>query len=142
MRTALIATTLLAAACASATAVHADPVKSIDWTDADSGYADGVAFRLADVDAPETGGVGSVNGAKCEAERALGFKAKDFVLSATKGRALTITYNGEVDRWDRRIAVVTVDGKDLGSMGLAAGHFRPYVFQGPRAKMPKPKWCP
>ena len=39
----------------------------IDWSDADSGRLDGVRFRLRDVDAPETGGVGAaIGGAKCE----------------------------------------------------------------------------
>lgn len=137
-----LAALLMVAACASAPAGHADPVKSIYWTDGDSGRADGVEFRLADVDAPETGGVGSRGGAKCEAERVRGFKAKEFIVAATKGKALAITYNGEVDTWGRRVATVTASGKDVGAAGIAAGHLKPYVFDGRRSTMPKPKWCP
>lgn len=29
-----------------------------------------------------------------------------------------------------------------GSMGIAAGHLWPYVFDGKRAAMPRPKWRP
>jgi endonuclease YncB( thermonuclease family) len=141
-RTSLFAALLIAAACTTAPAGHADPVKSIYWSDGDSGRADGVAFRLADVDAPETGGIGSRGGARCEAERVRGFTAKAFILDATKGADLAITYNGEVDDFGRKVATVTVGGKDLGAMGVAAGHLRPYVFNGKRATMPKPNWCP
>lgn len=142
VRTPHLAALLIAAACASAPAGHADPVKSIYWKDGDSGRADGVEFRLADVDAPETGGVGSRGGAKCEAERVRGFKAKEFIVAATKGKDLAITYNGEVDNWGRRVATVTVGGRDVGAAGIAAGHLKPYVFDGRRSTMPKPGWCP
>jgi len=141
MHRAALAALMLTLALA-APASHADPVKSIYWKDGDSGRADGVEFRLADVDAPETGGVGSRGGAKCEAERERGFKAKEFIVSATRNKTLAIILNGEVDDWGRRVATVTVDGKDLGGIGIAAGHLRPYVFNGKRATMPKPKWCP
>lgn len=140
-RTLMIAALLIATACASAP-VNAKSVKSIHWKDGDSGVANGVEFRLADVDAPETGGVGSPGGAKCEAERALGKTAKEFIVAATKGHNLIISFNGEVDKWARKVATVTVDGKDLGGIGIAAGHLRPYVFNGNRSTMPKPKWCP
>lgn len=118
------------------------PVASIKWDDGDSGTANGVKFRLADVDAPETGGVGSVGGAKCEEERVFGYKAKAFIETTTRLRRLEITFNGEIDQWNRQMATVTVDGQDVGELGIAAGHMRPYVFDGKKATMPKPKWCP
>lgn len=141
MRIAHLISALLIAACVSPPTA-ADSVKSIYWSDGDSGRADGVAFRLADVDAPETGGVGSRGGAKCERERELGYEAKAFIVSVTKGKALAINFTGEVDDFGRRVATITVGGEDVGSLGVAAGHLRPYVFDGKRATMPKPKWCP
>jgi endonuclease YncB( thermonuclease family) len=137
----LIPALIFAAACVSP-ASGADPVKSIYWSDGDSGRADGVDFRLADVDAPETGGVGARGGAKCEAERELGFRAKAFIVEATKGKPLSIVFNGEIDGFGRRVANIAAAGKDVGQLGIEAGHLRPYVFEGKRATMPKPNWCP
>lgn len=142
MRHALLLSALVMTACASPPPSAADPVKSLYWSDGDSGRADRVPFRLADVDAPETGGVGSRGGAKCERERELGYTAKAFIVSMTKGKTLTITFNGEVDDFGRHVATIAADGKDVGGLGIAAGHLRPYVFDGKRATMPKPKWCP
>ena len=48
-----------------------DVVTDLYSSDGDSGRANRVKFRLADIDAPETGGVGAPGGAKCEAEREL-----------------------------------------------------------------------
>lgn len=141
MHRAALAALMLTLALAAPTS-RADTVKSIYWKDGDSGRADGVEFRLADVDAPETGGVGSRGGAKCEGERRLGFQAKAFIVDATAGRTLVISYNGEIDDWGRKVATLTANGSDVGQMGIAAGHLRPYVFNGKRATMPKPKWCP
>jgi len=94
------------------------------------------------VDAPETGGVGSRGGAKCERERELGYEAKAFIVSVTKGKTLAISFTGEVDDFGRRVATITAGGEDVGRLGIAAGRLRPYVFDGKRATMPKPKWCP
>ena len=139
---AVLLSALVLAACASPPPSAADAIRSLYWSDGDSGRADGVPFRLADVDAPETGGVGSRGGAKCERERELGYEAKAFIVSATKDKTLAITFNGEVDDFGRRVATIAADGQDVGSMGVAAGHLGPYVFDGKRATMPKPKWCP
>jgi endonuclease YncB( thermonuclease family) len=141
MRLTLLLSAFVIVACALPLHSAADPVTSLYWSDGDSGRADGVAFRLADVDAPETGGVGSRGGAKCERERELGYEAKAFIIRMTKGRTLTITFNGEVDDFGRSVATIAADGKDVGSLGIAAGHLRPYVFDGRRATMPKPNWC-
>ena len=48
-------------------------------------------FRLANVDAPETGGVGARGGAKCEFERELGYDAKEFMVELTRSADLVIT---------------------------------------------------
>jgi len=61
-------------------------IKSIYWSDGDSGRINGsLKFRLNDIDAPETGGVGAaVGGAKCEAERAKGYESKAWAVAFTK----------------------------------------------------------
>tara|TARA_R110001599_G_scaffold116143_2_gene283550 strand:+ start:589 stop:858 length:270 start_codon:yes stop_codon:yes gene_type:complete len=42
-------------------------ITEIYWSDADSGRINGERFRLSDIDAPETGGLGAdICGAKCE----------------------------------------------------------------------------
>lgn len=136
----LICTLLLAAACSSAPST-AEQVRSIYWSDGDSGVANGVKFRLADVDAPETGGIGARGGAKREGERVLGFRAKEFIVETARGKTLAIKFNGKVDDFDRRVATVTADGQDMGQLGILAGYLRSYVFDGRRATMPKPNWC-
>lgn len=132
---------LFAVACLTLPS-HAQPVTSIYWHDGDSGVIDGVKFRLADVDAPETGGVGAVNGARCEAERAAGFEAKAWIIDATKGRKLVITGgDAKPDKWGRRVLTLTADGMDLGKLAVASGHLKPYVFENGRSKGKKPGWC-
>lgn len=128
---------LAVAACAQTPAAP----QSLYWTDGDSGRLNGEDFRLADVDAPETGGVGSVNGAKCEAERAQGFKAKEWVVGATKGKAVVITRRQDKDRYDRWVFDLSVDGKPLGELGLKAGVYRPWPFVRGKALINKPRWC-
>lgn len=138
-RYALLALALSACAAAPSTA---QPVQNVYWHDGDSGRIDGVDFRLADVDAPETGGVGSINGAKCEAERVLGFKAKEFILNATKGKKLTVTSRDPGrDKYEREVLKLSVDGKDLGDLAVAAGILKPYVFEKGRQTQKKPTWC-
>ena len=49
---------------------------SIYWSDADSGRLGDLKFRIANKDAPETGSLRQRGGAKCEAERQLGYEAR------------------------------------------------------------------
>lgn len=74
----------------------ADPsswgITEIYWSDADSGRINGARFRLSDIDAPETGGVGAaIGGAKCEKERERGFAAKEFIVELTRSADLKIS---------------------------------------------------
>ena len=59
--------------------------EDVYWSDADSGRLNGEKFRLANVDAPEKGGVGSIGGAKCEVERERAFDAKRLHRHADSG---------------------------------------------------------
>ena len=90
------------AACAPEAVTHIHkPATEIYWSDGDSGRIDGMKFRLANVDAPETGGVGARGGAKCEAERVLGYVAKEFVVQLTRTEPLEITTTYGKDRYGR-----------------------------------------
>lgn len=98
-------------------------------------------FRLADVDAPETGGVGARGGAKCEFERELGFAAKEFMVELTRDAELVITGSSGPDRYEREVITLSVDGQDIGALGIAAGHLGPWPHKGRRALTEKPDWC-
>ena len=115
----------------------------IDWSDADSGRLDGVRFRLRDVDAPETGGVGAaIGGAKCERERELGFLAKEFIVALTSSAAIIVTEDYGPDRFDRSVVDLSADGVDVASAGLEAGYLRawPHDVDG-NSLSAKPDWC-
>lgn len=114
---------------------------SIYWSDGDSGRIDGMKFRLANVDAPETGGVGAIGGAKCEFERELGFEAKEFMVDLTRNADLVITSNSGADRYDREVITLSANGQDVGAMGKAAGHLGDWPHKGRRALSKKPNWC-
>ena len=143
MRYVLIPVLLLAAACTppSAETVSSSSASSIYWSDGDSGRLDGMKFRLANVDAPETGGVGAIGGAKCEYERELGFDAKAFMVELTRDAELVITSSNGPDRYEREVITLSVDGQDIGEAGIAAGHLGPWPHKGRRALTKKPDWC-
>lgn len=130
----LTATAVFLAACA-----HAE--NSIYWSDGDSGRLNGIPFRLANVDAPETGGVGARGGAKCEEERALGYEAKAYIVELTRGASLVIERDYGKDRYDRLVIDLSANGRDVGAAGIAAGHLRSWPHENGRALSPKPDWC-
>lgn len=116
------------------------------WSDGDSGRINGKPFRLADIDAPETGAVGAQGGAKCEAERELGFAAKEWVVDLTRtGRAgdavVVVTDLASVDRYGRQALSLSVDGQLLSTLGIRAGRYRTWPHRNGRAQSPKPDWC-
>lgn len=120
-------------------------ITSIDWDDADSGDINGVRFRLSDIDAPETGGVGAAVGAAlCEAERTRGLAARAWIEGLTRDPSrLRITNAHGYDRMERpRLLIdLAVDGVDVGRAGIEAGHLAPWPHDGARALGPKPDWC-
>lgn len=116
-------------------------VQSVYWSDGDSGRLDGMKFRLANIDAPETGGIGAIGGAKCELERERGFDAKAFMVEATRGRDVQITHSYGPDRYDREVLDLSVDGQGLAALAIEAGHIKPWPHKGRRALKPKPDWC-
>lgn len=132
---------LVACADPHAQQMEASTASSIYWSDGDSGRINGMKFRLADVDAPETGGVGARGGAKCEYERELGFEAKEFMVELTRNADLTITSSSGKDRYEREVVTLAANGLDLAEAGLEAGHLGPWPHRGRRALTDKPDWC-
>ena len=119
-------------------------ITEIYWSDADSGRINGERFRLSDIDAPETGGVGAaIGGAKCEKERERGFDAKEFVVEFTRKKELRITQTYGFDKMPepRLLIDLSADGEDVAQSGTEAGFLRPWPHDGSKALAPKPDWC-
>ena len=98
-------------------------------------------FRLANIDAPETGSLKQRSGAKCEAEREIGYDAKEFIVEFTRGKEIKITRDYGEDRYGRLVVDMTADGVDVAQAGVEAGHLRAWPFKKGRALAPKPDWC-
>ena len=114
---------------------------SIYWSDGDSGKVGDIKFRLANIDAPETGSMKQRGGAKCEAEREIGFDAKEFIVEFTRGKEIKIVRDYGEDRYDRLVVDITADGVDVAKAAVAAGHLRDWPHKKGRAQAPKPDWC-
>ena len=120
---------------------ESERAESIYWSDGDSGRIDGQAFRLANVDSPETGGVGAIGGARCEGEREIGFEAKAFIVELTRNADVEIIHSYGEDRYGRLVVDLTVNGRSLAEIGMEAGHYQAWPHRGQRALAPKPDWC-
>lgn len=140
---------LTAAACTAASEpADAGPtswgITEIYWSDADSGRINGERFRLYNIDAPETGGVGAAIGpAQCEKERERGFAAKEFMVELTRNAELKISATHGFDKMKepRLLIELVADGKDVAAAGIEAGHLKPWPHDGTKALAPKPDWC-
>jgi len=118
-------------------------ITSIYWSDGDSGRINGsLKFRLNDIDAPETGGVGAaIGGAKCEAERAKGYDSKAWVVTFTKDTNLKITKTHGQDRYERLIIDLSSNGQDVGQTGIKTGHYQAWPHEGKKSLSVRPVWC-
>ena len=122
-------------------------VRSIYWSDGDSGHIaffDGqtIKFRLADVDAPETGGVGAaIGGAKCEKERELGFETKEYMVELTRNSEVRVFFDEGQDRYDRHVLILAIDNEPLADSGLFSGKLKWWPHKNNKALAPKPDWC-
>ena len=111
------------------------------WSNADSGRLGKLKFRLANVDAPETGSMKQRGGAKCEFERELGYESKAYIVGFTKGKAIRIVRDYGEDRYGRLVVDLEADGADVGTAGVKFGHLRDWLHIKGRAQSPKPDWC-
>ena len=114
---------------------------SIYWSDGDSGRLDKLKFRLANIDAPETGSMKQRGGAKCEFERELGYEAKAYIVQFTKNRTIRIVRDYGEDRYGRLVVDIEADGLSVAKAGVTAGHLRDWPHIKGRAQSPKPNWC-
>ncbi len=90
----------------------------------------GVRYRLANIDAPETG-----DNAKCFKERERGEQARAVAIRMVRAAStVSVRRTFRTDIYGRRIAFVLVDGEDLGRALMKRGLARPWV--GLRRK-----WC-
>jgi len=118
-----------------------DVINKIYWSDADSGRVNGVCFRLANVDAPETGYVGGRGGAECEHERKIGFVAKSKTISMTKTGDIRVLDTYGFDHYNRQILSLEVKGQEWAATGLSAGIYKSWEFRNGKALEPKPDFC-
>lgn len=140
-RALLLALTL--ASCGPAYAHDIPQVETVYWSDADSGWINGkkngYAFRLANVDAPETRSMKQRGGAKCEAERKLGYEAKAHMLSL-RGPYVITAYYGH-DRYERHVVDLSALQGDAGELGRKAGMLKAWRHKKGKALAVKPDWC-
>ena len=125
----------------SETAALPESYSSIYWSDGDSGRLGQLKFRLANIDAPETGSMKQRGGAKCEIERELGYEAKAYIVGFTKNKTIRIMRDYGKDRYDRLVVDLEADGEDIGKMGVEAGHLKVWIHIKGRKQYPKPDWC-
>ena len=126
---------------------QSDLISSIYWSDGDSGritFTSGevLKFRLNDIDAPATGGVGAaIGGAKCEKERELGFEAKEWAVEYTRGVPVKITGDHGADRHGRNIFDLAANDNNIGQAGIDAGVYGSWRHDGKKALESRPHWC-
>jgi len=123
------------------TSSTSETYSSIYWSDGDSGRLGKLKFRLANIDAPETGSMKQRGGAKCESERELGYEAKAYIVEFTKGKTISIVRDYGEDRYGRLVVDLNADGLDVAKAGVSAGHLRDWPHVKGRAQSPKPDWC-
>ncbi len=112
---------------------------TVYWSDGDSGrLSDGTKFRLHGIDSPETGSLKQRGGAKCEAERELGYEAKEAALELTRGKAVTISELRGTDRYERTVVRLSLDGKDVAGLLVSGGTHKTWDYDG---RQKKPDWC-
>jgi micrococcal nuclease len=81
-----------------------------------------VTYRIENIDTPETG-----SRARCAAERELGNRATSAARALIANAAdFEIRATGRIDRYERAIAFVLIDGRDLGETLIAEGLARPW----------------
>nr|WP_295465153.1 thermonuclease family protein [Mesorhizobium sp.] len=102
-------------------------------TDGDSLRIDGRPHRIANIDAPE------LRHAQCDAERRLALVAKLRLAELLASGYMEVTVGDPetgrtFDKFNRILATITVDGKDVGAILIAEGLARPW--EGKRRS-----WC-
>lgn len=96
------------------------PMSACRVVDGDSIVCNRERIRLLDIDAAET------QHARCPAERARGDAATAALRRMLGNGVIEIERHG-LDRYNRTLARVRVNGRDVGASMVAGGHARPYA---------------
>jgi len=130
LRPALLAAALLA--CLPGAAGAAEPFLRVLDGDTYEILIEGfpTRVRLANADTPETG-----RRARCGAELDLGTRATDWVREQVQWREVAVFPTGRLDKYRRTLALLTIDGEDLGELLVRNGLGRAYA--GGRRR----SWC-
>lgn len=123
----IIATVLLCAAPASAETITR-------VVDGDTVRIGTERVRLRGIDAPE------LHNATCKAERLKAIAAKDALVELVDGKDVTVDRVG-IDVYGRTLAVLRIDGWDVGSRLVAAGHALPWRPGQADKAARKRVWC-
>ncbi len=118
-----------AAACSAAARAETGRVRYV--TDGDTFRLEsGERIRIANIDAPEI----HAREAKCRLEITRGESASRHARALLEGKTVTFERMGR--SYNRTVARVRVDGRDLGQALIAAGAAKPWL-----RRQPKPDWC-
>lgn len=122
---------LLAAAAAAGTPARSERGTVRYVTDGDTfRLTSGERIRIANIDAPET----QPRQAKCRLEIERGEAASRRARTLLDGRVVTFERVGR--SYNRTVARVRLNGRDLGETLVAMGAARPWL-----RPQPKPDWC-
>lgn len=118
-----------------ATMTWAPHAPSVVVTDGDTIRVDGERIRLRSeagpIDAPE------LRTAKCQLELFRAEAARDRLKALLKDREPEIQQTG-TDKYGRPVAIVRVDGKDVGAILVREGHAKPWPTL---RRADRPEWC-
>lgn len=95
--------------------------------DGDTFWLDGEKIRIADIDAPER------YGPRCAAEAALSWTSSERLGKLLSSGEIVLQRMGE-DRYGRALALVSVDGVDVGVTLMTEGLARPWAGR-------RESWC-
>lgn len=108
------------------------------WSDGASGrLSDGTRFRLDGIEVPATGPVHERTGARCEAERQLGFEARRIAAQITRGHEVVVTEISGRDAFGRNIVSLSLAGEDVAGLLISSGLHRSSPGPGEGAA----GWC-
>jgi endonuclease YncB( thermonuclease family) len=118
-----IRSALFAALLSALAATHA-PAAAMRVIDGDTIEVNGETIRILNIDTPE------IRHAQCDAERRLGQIAKQRVANLLAAGTINILRGDRgrlKDKYGRTLAVVGIDGVDLGELLIAEGLARPWT---------------
>lgn len=122
---------LLICGLAAASDARAETGQVRSVTDGDTfRLTSGERIRIADIDAPET----QTRQAKCRREIKRGEAASRDARTLLEGKTVTFVRVGR--SYNRTVARVRLNGRDLGETLIARGAARPWL-----RRQPKPDWC-